>query len=42
MKLMINSIGENSFDGYRVEVDLDYPDELHEMHNDYPLDPEKT
>ena len=21
--------------------DLDYPDELHELHNDYPLAPEK-
>ena len=27
--------------GYFLEVDLDYPDELHELHNDYPLAPEK-
>ena len=33
----VNSIGEISFDGYRVEVELDYP----EMHNNYPLAPEK-
>ena len=23
------------------EVDFEYPDELHELHNDYPLAPEK-
>ena len=28
--------------GYFFEVDLDYPDELHELHNDYPLASEKT
>ena len=27
--------------GYISEVDLDYSDELHELHNDYPLAPEK-
>ena len=24
-----------------LEVDLAFPDELHELHNDYPLAPEK-
>ena len=27
--------------GYICEVDLEYPDGLHQMHNDYPLAPEK-
>ncbi|BFZ23189.1 hypothetical protein BsWGS_26228 [Bradybaena similaris] len=27
--------------GYTVEVDLEYPEHLHESHNDYPLAPEK-
>ena len=36
-----NSIGENSPIKYILEVDLEYPDELHELHNNYPLAPEK-
>ena len=41
-KFVVNSIGKNSPTGYILEVDLEYPDELHEMHNDYPLPPEKN
>ena len=35
------SINEKSLIGYLLEVDLKYPDELHELHNDHPLAPEK-
>ena len=37
----VNSINEKSYTGYFLEVDLEYPDELYELHNDYPLAPEK-
>ena len=35
------SISEKSPMGYFLEVDLEYLDELHELHNDYLLAPEK-
>ena len=37
----VMSISEKSDTGYFLEVNLEYPDELHELHNDYPLAPEK-
>ena len=40
-KLDVNLINEKSEIGYFLEVDLEYPNELHELHNDYPLAPEK-
>ena len=40
-KFDVNSIGENSSDGYILEVDLEYPNKLHDFHNGYPLAPEK-
>ena len=35
------SMGEKISIGYFLEVDLEYPEELHELHNDSPLAPEK-
>ena len=37
----LNSISENSSIAYILEVDLEYPSELHKLHNDYLLGPEK-
>ena len=40
-ELDVMSIIEKSDVGYILEVDLKYPDNIHELHNDYPLAPEK-
>ena len=40
-KFDVNSISRNSPVGYILDVDHEYPDELHELHNDYLLAPEK-
>ena len=37
----VNLTDENSSIGYTLEVDLEYPSELHKLHNGYPLAPEK-
>jgi hypothetical protein len=34
-------IADNSDEGYVLEVDLRYPKELHDLHSDYPLAPDK-
>ena len=36
----VMSVSEKSLIGYFLEVDLEYPEDLHELHNDYPLVPE--
>ena len=40
-KFYLHSIGENSSIGYISEIHLEYPDELYELHNGYPLAPKK-
>ena len=40
-ELDVMSINKKTDVGYFLEVDLEYPNELHELHNDYPLAPEK-
>ena len=37
----LDSISENSEIAYILEVNLEYCKELHNLHNDYPLCPEK-
>ena len=32
---------KDSSTGYILEVDLEYPEKMHDIHNDYPLAPEK-
>ena len=38
---MVDLSGLNSPIGYILEIDLEYPEELHVLQNDYPLAPEK-
>ena len=40
--LELVNYGEESNRGLILEVDLEYPAELHDLHNDYPLAPEKN
>ena len=41
-KMDIMNIPDEGMHGYILEVDLDYPELLHDLHNCYPLAPEKT
>ena len=40
-KTNLGKYTENSDKGLILEVDLEYPQELHNLHNDFPLGPEK-
>ena len=40
-KLDLAKYHDDSDKGLILEVDLEYPEELHELHNDYPLASEK-
>ena len=40
-KLDISQVTDDANVGYILEVDLEYPSSLHDLHNDYPLAPEK-
>ena len=37
----VKSINDKNSIGYFLKVDFEYPDELHELHNDFRLAPEK-
>ena len=39
--IKLENYHENSAKGLILEVDLEYPRELHHQHNDYPIAPEK-
>ena len=41
IKQKLMNIKSNSSTGYVLEVDLEYPQELHDIHSDYPLTREK-
>ena len=40
-KIDLSKYKEDSDKGIILEVDLEYPEELHDLHNDYPLAAEK-
>ncbi|OWF56496.1 hypothetical protein KP79_PYT25540 [Mizuhopecten yessoensis] len=40
--LDITTVPDHATDGYIMEVDLEYPPELHDLHNEYPLAPERV
>ena len=38
-ELIINELKDDVDTGYIFEVDLDYPEHLHDLHNDLPVAP---
>ena len=41
IELDLTNIADDGEEGYILEVDLEYPPHLHDLHSDYPLAPEK-
>ena len=41
VNLNVMEVADDAETGYFLEVDLEYPPELHDLHSDYPLAPEK-
>ena len=41
-KINLAQYKEDNNKGFIAEVDLEYPEELHDLHNDYPVAPEKV
>ena len=37
----IKNYNEESDEGYFLDVDVQYPEKLHELHNDFPFLPER-
>ena len=41
LKLLHLTVPDTSSTGYILEVDLEYPEDIHDTHSDYPLAPER-
>ena len=42
IKGFIKSYSEENKEGYFLEVDIQYPEEWHELHDNFPFFPERT
>ena len=41
-KEFIKNYDEDSVKGYILELDVEYPEELHDLHSDLPFSPERN